>query len=173
MTFGDTLFSTPDTATDSEHHGASPTARLLDELALYGYCPGTDEPDPRPLPEPDVTRSQLAAMFDAFATMLGDTQLEDDLADLLWSLVNILHRRIDSIERSLDDNEQAQRRSQAEQNGPKSSPSSSKPCPPASSPSPAPASPPNALTRHGSSAFRCGGLSMRMPFRGRSLARIQ
>ena len=117
MSFGDTLNFASETLTDSEQHTASPTAHLLDELALYGYRPGGDEPDPRPLPEPGVARSQLAAMFDAFATMLTDTRLEDDLADLLWSLVNIFHRRIDHIERALDDNEQAQRRSQAEQNG--------------------------------------------------------
>ncbi|HXC14826.1 MAG TPA: DUF2493 domain-containing protein, partial [Stellaceae bacterium] len=37
----------------------SPTAQLLDELALYGYRPGQDEPDPRPLPEPDTAQAQL------------------------------------------------------------------------------------------------------------------
>ena len=43
--------------------------------------------------------------------------LEDDLADLLWSFVNLFHRKIDRIERELDTNEQAQRRGQAEQDG--------------------------------------------------------
>jgi hypothetical protein len=117
MTLGYTLFTAPDTDSDSEHHAASPTAHLLDELALFGYRPGGDEPDPRPLPEPDIAQSQLAAMFDAFGTMLADTRLEDQLPDLLWSFVNLFHRRIDHIERALDDNEQAQRRSQSEQNG--------------------------------------------------------
>jgi hypothetical protein len=117
MTFGDTLLFASEADSGSEQHAASPTAHLLDELALYGYRPGADDPDPRPLPEPDITQSQLAVIFDAFATMLADTRLEDDLADLLWSLVNIFHRRIDHIERILDDNEHAQRRSQAEQNG--------------------------------------------------------
>jgi len=32
-------------------HTASPTAHILSELQLYGYHPGHDEPDPRPLPE--------------------------------------------------------------------------------------------------------------------------
>ena len=49
--------------------------------------------------------------------MLTGTRLEDDLADLLWSFVNLFHRKIDRIERELDNNEQAQRRAQAEQDG--------------------------------------------------------
>jgi hypothetical protein len=36
---------------------------------------------------------------------------------LLWSLVNVLHRRIDRIERDLDENERAQHTGQREQNG--------------------------------------------------------
>lgn len=113
----DTLFPGFDTETDSEQHTASPTAHLLDELALYGYRPGQDVPDPRPLPEAETVQAQLAAAFDAFGTMLADTRLEEDLPDLLWSLVNLFHRKIDRVERDLDTNEQAQRRSQAEQNG--------------------------------------------------------
>jgi hypothetical protein len=36
---------------DSEpEHEISPTAHLLDEIALYGYRPFSDEADPRPLP---------------------------------------------------------------------------------------------------------------------------
>ncbi len=49
--------------------------------------------------------------------MLTGTRLEDDLADLLWSFVNLFHRKIDRVEAELDRNEQAQRRSQAEQDG--------------------------------------------------------
>ena len=45
------------------------TAHLLDELALHGHLPGQDEPDPRPLPEPEVVRGQLGAMFEAFIAM--------------------------------------------------------------------------------------------------------
>ncbi|MGB8839617.1 MAG: DUF2493 domain-containing protein [Aliidongia sp.] len=113
----DTLFPGLDTDTGDEHHAASPTAYLLDELALYGYRAGQDEPDPRPLPEAETAQTQLAAAFDAMAEMLAGTRLEDDLSDLLWSLVNLFHRKIDRVERELDDNEQAQRRSQTEQNG--------------------------------------------------------
>jgi hypothetical protein len=56
-------------------------------------------------------------MVDAFSGMLAGTRLEDDLADLLWSFVNVFHRKIDRIERELESNERAQRNSQAEQNG--------------------------------------------------------
>jgi hypothetical protein len=113
----DTLFPGLDPETDTEPHAASPTAHYLDELALYGYRPGQDEPDPRPLPEAEHAQIQLAAVFDAFGAMLTETRLEEDLPDLLWSLVNLFHRKIGRVERDLDDNEQAQRRSQAEQNG--------------------------------------------------------
>ena len=40
----DTLFPGFDADTDNEHHAASPTAHILDDLALYGYRPGQDEP---------------------------------------------------------------------------------------------------------------------------------
>jgi hypothetical protein len=107
----------PSPDTDPEHHAASPTAHLLDELALFGYRFGQDEPDPRPLPEPDAAGSHLDAMVETLNAMLAGTRLEDDLADLLWSFVNLFHRKIDRIERELETNEQAQRRSQAEQDG--------------------------------------------------------
>jgi hypothetical protein len=102
---------------DSERHAQSPTGHLLDELALYGYRPGQDEPDPRPLPEPDTARRQIEAAVDALETMLTGTRLEDDLADLLWAFVNLFHRKTGRIEAELDRNEQAQRRSQTEQDG--------------------------------------------------------
>jgi hypothetical protein len=96
---------------------ASPTAHLLDELALHGHRFGEDEPDPRPLPEPDAAHAQLGAAVEALSDLLTGTRLEDALADLLWSFVNLFHRKIDRVERELDTNEQAQRRSQLEQNG--------------------------------------------------------
>ena len=49
--------------------------------------------------------------------MLTGTRLEDDLADLFWSFVNLFHRKIGRVEVELDRNEQAQRRSQTEQDG--------------------------------------------------------
>ncbi len=107
----------PATDDPDEQHAASPTAHLLDELSLYGYRPRQDEPDPRPLPEPDTARRHLEAAVETLEAMLTGTRLEDDLADLLWSFVNLFHRKIDRIETELDRNETAQRRGQAEQDG--------------------------------------------------------
>jgi hypothetical protein len=107
----------PDTELDAEFHTSSTTGYLLDELALYGYRPGQDEPDPRPLPEPEMVRAELVGVVDSLAGILADTRLEDDLADLLWSFASIFHRKIDRLERDLDTNEQAQIRSRRDQNG--------------------------------------------------------
>jgi YspA, cpYpsA-related SLOG family len=117
MSRDESTFPFPDSDTDPEPHTASPTAHLLDELALYGHRAGQDEPDPRPLPEPEAVRGQLGTMVEALTAMLTGTRLEDDLADLLWSFVNLFHRKTDRVERELDSNEQAQRRGQAEQDG--------------------------------------------------------
>jgi hypothetical protein len=108
---------TIDHRSDDAEPTSSPTARLLDELALYGHRPRDDEPDPRPLPEPTRLQGALADMFDALVATLSDTRLEPDLTALLWSLVNVFHRRIDRLERDLDGNETAQRASQREQDG--------------------------------------------------------
>jgi hypothetical protein len=110
-------FQPSDTEPDDEHHTASPTACLLDELALYGCRPGQDEPDPRLLPDADRVQIEIAGIVEGFGNLLADTRLEDDLDDLLWSLVSLFHRKAGRVERDLDGNEQAQRRSQREQDG--------------------------------------------------------
>jgi hypothetical protein len=111
----DSTFSPSDT--DAEFHTSSPTAHLLDELQLCGHRPGQDEPDHRPLPEPDGITSQLNVTVEALSSMLNGIRLEDDLADVLWSFVNLFHRKAERIERELDVNEQAQRKGQLEQDG--------------------------------------------------------
>ena len=98
-------------------HTSSPTDHVLTELQLYGYRPFQDEPDPRPLPEAQAVAGAIADIFDDLVVTLGDTRLEPDLDDLLWSTVNLFHRAVGRNERKLDDNEQAQRRSQEEQDG--------------------------------------------------------
>jgi hypothetical protein len=109
--------------TDHDHtdfeppHSSSPTSHVLNELQLYGYRPFQDEPDPRPLPEGNAVASAVADIFDALVSTLGDTRLEPDLEELLWSTVNLFHRAAGRIERELDDNEQAQRRTKKEQHG--------------------------------------------------------
>ncbi len=106
-----------DSHPDTEHHAASPTAYLLDELALYGYRPGQDEPDPRPMPEAETVEGHLGTIAESLEALFAGTRLEDDTADLFWSFVNLFHRTVLRIERELDGNEQAQRRSQLEQDG--------------------------------------------------------
>jgi hypothetical protein len=116
MTLDPLSSNLPDTDTDTAQ-AQSPTAHLLDELALYGHRPFQDEPDPRPLPDAEAVQGEISAVVDTLAAMLTGTRLEDDLDDLLWSFVNVFHRKIDRVARELDTNEQAQRRSQLEQDG--------------------------------------------------------
>jgi len=117
MTQHDSLLPFPDSDSGTEHHAASATAHLLDELALYGYRPGQDEPDPRPMPEAETVEGQLGTIAEALQAMFAATRLEDDIADLFWAFVNLFHRRVLQVERELDDNEQAQRKGQLEQDG--------------------------------------------------------
>jgi hypothetical protein len=106
------------TFNDSEpDRPVSPTAHLLDELQLYGFTPSAEEPDPRPLPEASKVQGALADVFDALVATLSDSRLEPDLADLLWSAVNVFHRTVERVDRKLDDNERRQRSSQREQDG--------------------------------------------------------
>lgn len=107
----------PIDAASEPHHISSPTDRFIYEMQVFGYRPFQDEPDPRPLPEEPVVQSALTAMFDAFAEMLGDTRLEPDLDDLIWSTVNLFHRAGERIQRELQRNEDAQRNGQREQDG--------------------------------------------------------
>lgn len=102
---------------DFESDPPSRSAALLDELALYGCRPFEDEPDPRPLPDPDRAAGAVADMADALVATLGDTRLEPDLEELLWALVNLFHRALARVERLLDDNEQAQKEAQRAQDG--------------------------------------------------------
>ncbi len=98
-------------------HGACATDHVIGELQLYGARGSMDEPDLRPLPEPEVIGDAAADIFDALVATCEDTALESDLEDLLWSAVNLFHRAADRVGRTLDDNDQAQRRSQREQDG--------------------------------------------------------
>ncbi len=105
---------------DADHepeHIASATDEALEQLKLFGHKPFYYEPDPRPAPEPHEIAGVVSDILDALAVSLTDTCLEPDLADLLWSTVNVFHRAIDRVQRKLDDNEDAQKRSQREQDG--------------------------------------------------------
>ncbi|MCP5432700.1 MAG: DUF2493 domain-containing protein [Alphaproteobacteria bacterium] len=95
----------------------SATAQVLHELQLYGWRPGSDEPDPRPLPEAGPLQGAVADMVNALVATLADTRLEGDLSPLLWSLTNVFHLSLQRTERALDRNENEQRRSQRDQDG--------------------------------------------------------
>ena len=98
-------------------HAASPTARVLDELQIQGWRRHEDEPDPRPLPDGETLGRALSDVFDVLTGVLGDTRLEPDLQDVLWSVVNVFHRKADRVQRELGDNEDRQRKAQDEQDG--------------------------------------------------------
>ena len=111
-------FASQSFETIAPHHDASsPSSHLLDELASHGYRPLDDEPDPRPLPSSDAASLALESAVEALSNLFLDTRLEADFPDLLWSFVNLFHRKAQRIDRELDDNETAQRRSQSEQDG--------------------------------------------------------
>ncbi|PJR12782.1 DUF2493 domain-containing protein [Sinorhizobium meliloti] len=96
---------------------ASPTAALLDELALYGVRPNSDEPDFRPLPDLGAVEGGIASMVEAIQSIFVGTRLEDEVEEVLWSVVNIFHRRLTHSQKRLDDNEGRQRTSLAEHDG--------------------------------------------------------
>ncbi len=96
---------------------SSPTATLLEDAALYGTRPSAGETDFRPLPESETITFAMSQLIEATTLMVANTSLEDDLSELLWSQVNIFHRRLTHMDKLLDDNEVAQKRAVKEQDG--------------------------------------------------------
>lgn len=99
------------------HHAASPTAHVLDEMALHGTRPGPDDPERLTLPEADRAEQEIETAAAALIALMADTALDDDLDDVLWGFANLFHRRIGWLDRLLDDNEMTQRRLASEQDG--------------------------------------------------------
>lgn len=97
--------------------GISATARVLEELQLYGYHPGGDEPDPRPLPDAATLDATVTGLFEIMAEAFQDTRLEPDTSDILWHMADIFHRKATRVQSQLDDNEVKQRTSQDDQDG--------------------------------------------------------
>src|SRR3546814_11618447 len=54
-------------------HAESSTAYLLQEMALYGYRPYSDEPDDRPLPDARSATGACIANFDAMISNFINT----------------------------------------------------------------------------------------------------
>lgn len=95
----------------------SPTAHLLDEIAIYGYRPNGDDPDYRPLPDADTVEVSIAGVFESLETMFSNTRLEDELPEVMWAVANVFHRRLTLTQKKLDDNETQQRTLITEQDG--------------------------------------------------------
>lgn len=83
----------------------SPTASALDHLARFGATPGPDEVDHRPIPDDGEIESGIGCLFDTISGMLTQTQLEDDLEEMLWSFTNCFHRRLIHLKKRHDDND--------------------------------------------------------------------
>jgi hypothetical protein len=98
-------------------HRASPTARILEDLELYGYQPHGDEPDPRPLPDADRIEGAIADIVEILVGAFSGTRLEAALDDLLWRLTDLFHKKAARLQRDIEDNEDRQKRSQEEQDG--------------------------------------------------------
>ena len=98
-------------------HESSPTARVLEELALYGYRLLPGEPDRRPLRDPDHLAAAVSDLFDILSGLLRDTKLEADLEDLLWGLTDLFHKKAARVQSLLDGNGDKQKRSAEEQDG--------------------------------------------------------
>jgi hypothetical protein len=92
----------------------SPTARALEQAALYRTAQRSDDLDP---PELANLQAEIAAAFNGFAAMFEDTSSAPDIEPMQWLFVYAFHRRLQRLEIDLDDNAARQRRSQAEQDG--------------------------------------------------------
>lgn len=101
----------------SGYPSVTATARVADNLALYGHKPSADEPEYRPMPEPEQLTNIVSCLFSSLTGPFADTALEPDLDDTLWSLVHTLHLKTDRLQRMLDENEMQQRSSIEEQDG--------------------------------------------------------
>lgn len=97
--------------------GATATAHVLEGLRLFGHSPADGEPDHRPMPDEAQLDSAIEGMFSALTGPFADTALAADLQDLLWSLTDLLHRKVQRVQRVLDDNEQRQRAAHEYQDG--------------------------------------------------------
>lgn len=89
---------------DDHSQSTSQTAAIADHLALYGATPSPDETDSRILPCDDQIDLAMIGLFSTIQDLLSDSQLEDDIEEILWSITNVFHRRITSISKRLDDN---------------------------------------------------------------------
>ncbi|MEM7518569.1 MAG: DUF2493 domain-containing protein [Planctomycetota bacterium] len=94
---------------DTSCHNTSATQATLDRIAVFGTTPSPDEPEHRAMPTDEELAGLVSALTTELAEALDDTALEDDLAELLWGVGNVLHRRVQFLDKLLGQNEDRQR----------------------------------------------------------------
>ena len=101
-------FSLADIDTDTiEADGSgSATAAAIERIALYGLQSADEPNDP---PDEQMLTGIAQHTMEAFVGAVEGTPLERDLDELLWSFVNVFHRRLHTLQLRLDENEDAQR----------------------------------------------------------------
>ena len=82
----------------------SPTASAMEHLARFGAAPGLDEIDHRHIPDDTDIELGIVCLFDTISSMLTNSQLEDDLEEVLWAFTNVFHRRMTLLNKHHDDN---------------------------------------------------------------------
>lgn len=93
----------------------SATARICDDLALYGAPRIPIEDDP--LPETREFDAAAASLVETIAGAFDGTALEAYTDEFAWGLVNLFHRQIGRLEQMLGENELRQKALIREQDG--------------------------------------------------------
>ena len=84
----DDFASLPFDAFSPDQEAASPSSHLLDELALHGYRPLEDDPDPRSLPTSDAASFALETAVEAIAASLS-TRASRPISPIYFGLSSI------------------------------------------------------------------------------------
>lgn len=93
----------------------SATARIMEDLALYG--PGRIPIEDDPMPDNRDFAVSIAGLLTHVADAFDASPLEAYTEDLVWGLVNVFHRKIERLERDLRDAESACKSLIANQDG--------------------------------------------------------
>jgi hypothetical protein len=101
----------------SGYPSSTATAHVMAGLALHGYTPDHNEPDPREMPDQAALEGLASALMSALAGVLSGTGLEPEIQDLSWSLVDIFHRKSHRLQKRADDAELKLREAQEQNDG--------------------------------------------------------
>jgi hypothetical protein len=95
-------------------YGHSATAAFAAYAELYGI---REDITALPLPDAEQARNGVSEMMEMVFSLLSDTALENDVADILWQLVQVFHQHARRSERDSDNNTDQQRSLMASQDG--------------------------------------------------------